>query len=68
MIGNAIKCDECRKIDLMPELRGANYEYDIKWYKVTPPQLLKPNEPTRHYDICSLKCLQSLAEGYTSNA
>ena len=66
MIGNAIKCDECGKIDLVPENRGANSELQIKWFRVTQPQYLKPNESILTADICSLNCLQDYAQGWTA--
>ena len=68
MIGNAIKCDNCNKVDVLEGLpSGRDTIYEQKWFKVTAPQQVPINTGLKYDDICSLKCLQEYSEGWTSN-
>ena len=68
MIGNAVKCDECGKVDVHDAPNGIHNTFRYKWFRVTPPQTIKPNEATKVDDICSLKCLQEYSQGWTTSA
>jgi hypothetical protein len=69
VIGSAVKCDECGKVDVHESSAGSmGTVFTYKWFRVTAPQTVSSSQPTKVTDICSLKCLQSYSEGWTASA
>ena len=68
MIGGAIKCDQCGKVDVLEEhLNKGDGIYKQMWFRVTAPQQASISKALKHDDICSLNCLQEYSNGWTSN-
>ena len=67
MIGNAVKCDVCGKVDVHESNQGVRFSLNIKWFRVTAPQVVEPEHSIETADICSMKCVQEYAEGWTYN-
>lgn len=67
MVGNAIKCDVCGKVDVYKPSEGAQYSTEIRWFRVAAPQLVEAHKNYEYSDICSTQCIREYVEGWTYN-